>query len=65
MGGRRVSFQIANWLSAVVWVPMMLAPASIGVALADQLQGASPQMRAVVMIAVVVALVLVVRSFRR
>jgi hypothetical protein len=34
---------------------MMLAPASIGVALADQLQGASPQMRAIVMIAVVVA----------
>jgi hypothetical protein len=35
------------------------------VALADQLQGASPQMRAVVMIAVVVALVLAVRSLRR
>lgn len=65
MGGRRVSFQIANWLSAVLWVPAMLAPASIGVVLADQLQGASPQMRAIVMIAVVVAVVLAVRALRR
>ena len=65
MGNRRASFQVANWLSAVLWAPLMLAPASIGVALADQLQGASPQTRAVVMIAIVVAVVLVVRRLRR
>lgn len=65
MGGRRASFQVANWLSAVLWAPVMLAPASIGVALADHLQGASPQTRAIVMIAVVVGVVLAVRNMRR
>lgn len=65
MGNRRSSFQVANWLSALLWVPLMLAPASIGVALADQLQGASPQTRAVIMIAVVVGVVLAIRAFRR
>jgi membrane protein DedA with SNARE-associated domain len=65
MGNRRSSFQVANWLSALLWVPLMLAPASIGVALADQLQGASPQTRAVIMIAIVVGVVLAIRAFRR
>ena len=65
MGGRQAPFQVANWVSAVLWVPLMLAPASIGVALADQLQGASPQMRAVLMIAIVVGVVLAVRALRR
>jgi hypothetical protein len=43
----------------------MLAPASIGVALSEQLQQASPQTRSLVTIALVVAVILVVRSLRR
>ncbi|MFM7569155.1 MAG: DedA family protein [Betaproteobacteria bacterium] len=65
MGNRRASFQVANWLSAVLWAPLMLAPASIGVALADQLKDASPQTRAIVLIAIVVAVVAAVRGLRR
>jgi len=65
MGNRRASFQVANWLSAVLWAPLMLAPASIGVALADQLKDASPQTRAIVLIAIVVVVVAAVRGLRR
>jgi len=65
MGNRRASFQVANWLSAVLWAPLMLAPASIGVALADQLKDASPQTRAIVLIIIVVAVVAAVRGLRR
>jgi len=65
MGNRRASFQVANWLSAVLWAPLMLAPASVGVALADQLKDASPQTRAIVLIAIVVVVVAAVRGLRR
>ncbi len=65
MGSRQAPFHIANWVSALLWTPLMLAPASIGVALADQLQGASPQSRAVIMIAIVVGVVAAIRAFRR
>jgi len=64
MGNRRASFQVANWLSAVLWAPLMLAPASIGVALADQLKDASPQTRAIALIIIVVAVVAAVRGLR-
>ncbi len=65
MGNRRASFQVANWVSAVLWAPLMLAPASVGVALADQLKDASPQTRAIVLIAIVVVVVAAVRGLRR
>ncbi len=65
MGGRAVGFHLGNWLSAALWVPVMLAPASIGVALAEQLEQASPQTRSLLLIALVVGIILLVRSLRR
>lgn len=65
MGSSRRGFQIASWVSAVLWAPLMLAPASIGVALGAQFQQASPQTRSILMIVVVVAVVLAVRGLRR
>ncbi len=65
MGGRRASFQLGNWLSALIWAPLMLAPTSAGLALAELLQDASPQSRAIITIALVVGIVLAVRGVRR
>jgi membrane protein DedA with SNARE-associated domain len=65
MGARRLSFHLGNWVSAALWAPLMLAPASIGVAMTDMLQSASPQFRSIMTIALVVGIVLVIRSIRR
>lgn len=65
MGSPRKAFQSASWISALIWAPLMLAPASIGTEIGTWLQDASPQFRAIVMIALVVAVVLLVRKFRR
>ncbi len=65
MGGSRKRFQLASWLSALIWAPLMLAPASLGLALAAELQQASPQTRALIMIGIVVGVVWLLRSFRR
>jgi hypothetical protein len=43
----------------------MLAPTSIGVALAESLQTASPQTRALLTIAMVVGIFLLIKRFRR
>ena len=65
MGARRVGFHLGNWVSAAIWAPVMLAPASIGVALADAVGSASPQARSLLLIALAVGVILIVRSFRR
>ena len=65
MGSQAVGFHVGNWVSALLWVPLMLAPASIGIALSEQLQQASPQTRSLMTIALVVAVILVVRGLRR
>ncbi|MEN9776113.1 MAG: hypothetical protein RL322_3183 [Pseudomonadota bacterium] len=65
MGARRLGFHLGNWVSAAIWAPVMLAPASIGVALADAMGSASPQVRSLLLIALAVGVILIVRSFRR
>jgi membrane protein DedA with SNARE-associated domain len=65
MGTGRMGFQWGNWISAVLWTPLMLAPTSIGVALAESLQTASPQTRALLTIAMVVGIFLLIKRFRR
>jgi membrane protein DedA with SNARE-associated domain len=65
MGTGRLGFQWGNWISALLWTPLMLAPTSIGVELAGQLQTASPQTRALLTIAMVVGVFLLIKRFRR
>lgn len=65
MGARRLGFQLGNWFSAALWAPLMLAPMSIGVAINDMLASASPQVRSIMTIALVVGVVLLIRALRR
>jgi membrane protein DedA with SNARE-associated domain len=65
MGARRLGFHAGNWISAALWAPLMLAPASIGLALSEQLESASPQFRSILTIALVVGIVVLIRSLRK
>lgn len=65
MGTRRSGFQWGNWISALLWAPLMLAPTSIGMSLSAGLQDASPQTRAILTIALVVGVFLLIKRLRR
>lgn len=38
-------FHVANWTSAIVWAPLLLAPTTIGAWLTEQLERLPPQLR--------------------
>ncbi|MGE0313726.1 MAG: DedA family protein [Lautropia sp.] len=65
MGARRLGFHLGNWVSAALWAPVTLAPASIGVALSELVASAPPQFRSIMTIALAVVVVLAIRALRR
>jgi membrane protein DedA with SNARE-associated domain len=65
MGARRLGFHLGNWVSAALWAPLMLAPASIAVAMTDLVESASPQSRSIMTITLAVGIVLLIRALRR
>lgn len=65
MGARRLGFHLGNWVSAALWAPLSLAPASIAVAMTDLVASASPQFRSIMTIALGVGIVLLIRTLRR
>lgn len=61
--GRR--FHLANWASAVVWAPMLLAPTTIAARLTAWLESLPPELRTTVSLSIIVAIVLGLRALRR
>ena len=58
-------FHLANWASAVVWAPMLLAPTTIAARLTEWLEGLPPELRTTVSLSIIVAIVIGLRALRR
>lgn len=65
MGVSPRTFHIANWLSAALWAPAMLAPTAIAAWLTAELQALSPAMRSSVMILLIALAIFAWREFRK
>jgi membrane protein DedA with SNARE-associated domain len=61
--GRR--FHLANWASAVVWAPMLLAPTTIAARLTEWLESLPPELRTTVSLSIIAAIVIGLRALRR
>ena len=64
LGVRPVTFHLASWTSAALWVPATLAPLTIGTWLAAQMQDLPAPVRSSILILLVVAIIVVVRRIR-
>lgn len=64
LGVRAPAFHLANWASAILWAPMLLAPTTIGTWVAREIEALPPPMRASIAIALAAIVVIVIRSFR-
>ncbi len=65
LGVQPRAFHLANWLSAVVWAPLLLAPTAIGAWLTAWLEGLPSGLRSSIALAVVgIVTILVVRFFK-
>ncbi|MFM8681211.1 MAG: DedA family protein [Alphaproteobacteria bacterium] len=60
--GRR--FHLANWASAVIWAPMLLAPTAIAAWLTAWLESLPPGLRTTVSLSIVAAIVIGLRALR-
>ena len=64
MGVDSRRFHIANWASALVWAPLLLAPTAIAAWLTAWLEQLPPGLRTTVSLSIVVAIVLGLRALR-
>ena len=58
-------FHLANWISAVIWAPLLLAPTAIGAWLTARMEELPPTLRSSIAIAVVAIAIIVFRWFRQ
>jgi membrane protein DedA with SNARE-associated domain len=65
MGMRPLVFHITNWVSALIWAPLLLAPTLIASWTTAQLETLPPPIRTSIAIALVALLVLGWRAFKR
>ena len=61
--GRR--FHVANWASAVIWAPLLLAPTAIAAWLTQRLEELPPELRSTISLAIVFAIFFAWRAARR
>ncbi|MBL8702792.1 MAG: DedA family protein [Alphaproteobacteria bacterium] len=64
LGVEARSFHVANWASAILWAPLLLAPSSIGNWLAREIAALPPPVRASILIALGALVVVAIRAFR-
>ena len=65
LGVNSRAFHIANWLSAILWAPMLLAPTTIGNWLASEIEQLPPPIRTSIVIALGALVFVAVRAFKR
>lgn len=65
MGVDARRFHVANWSSAVLWAPLLLAPTAIGAWLTQRLEELPPGLRSTISLAIVFAIFFAWRAFRR
>ena len=64
LGVRPVTFHLASWTSAALWVPATLAPFTIGTWLAAEMQQLPAPVRSSILILAAVAVIVVLRRIR-
>lgn len=65
LGVRPRGFHVANWTSAIVWAPLLLAPTTIGAWLTAQLERLPPSLRSFVLIGLLGVTFIVIRFMRQ
>lgn len=65
LGVRPRGFHVANWTSAVVWAPLLLAPTTIGAWLTEHLERLPPSARSSILIALLGVTFIAIRAFRQ
>jgi membrane protein DedA with SNARE-associated domain len=65
LGVRPRGFHVANWASAALWTPMLLAPTTIGAWLAAQMERLPPSIRSSLLIALLAVAIIAVRAVRQ
>jgi len=58
------AFHVANWASAILWAPLLLAPTTIGTWLAKEAEALPQPIRTSIVIALAAILVIVIRAMR-
>jgi membrane protein DedA with SNARE-associated domain len=64
LGERPRGFHLGNWISAIVWTPLLLAPTTAANWVSAQIESLPPSMRAPAVLALVVIAVIVWRAWR-
>ncbi len=65
LGVRPRGFHLANWTSAVLWTPMLLAPTTVGAWLAAQMERLPTSVRSSILIALLGVTIILFRAFRQ
>jgi membrane protein DedA with SNARE-associated domain len=65
LGVRQRGFQLANWASAILWAPMLLAPTTIGAWLTEQLERLPPTARSSILIGLLGVTVVAILALRQ
>jgi membrane protein DedA with SNARE-associated domain len=58
-------FHLANWISAILWAPLLLAPTAIGVWISDQLEQLPPTLRGAISITVLAIAAIAFAAYRQ
>jgi len=58
-------FHLANWVSAIVWTPLLLAPTAIGAWLSARLEELPPTLRSSIAITILAIAVIAFRAYRQ
>jgi membrane protein DedA with SNARE-associated domain len=64
LGEKPRGFHLGNWLSAILWTPMLLAPTTAATWVSAQIESLPPSMRAPTVIALIAIAVIVWRAWR-
>ena len=65
MGVDARRFHVANWVSAVAWAPLLLAPTAIAAALERWMESMPPEHRSLVSLAIIAGIFFAWRALRR
>lgn len=65
LGVESKRFHVANWTSAIVWAPLLLAPTAIGVWLTERLEQLPPTLRSAIAITVLAIAAIAFAAYRQ
>jgi membrane protein DedA with SNARE-associated domain len=64
LGERPLGFQLANWLSALIWTPLLLSPTALSQRFAESLEALPRELRGVVVLGTIAVALILWRALR-